>query len=263
MQMKLGNIYYVVSSTYQFRTTQYDMDEVGPSALDQILHKIAEHKEDIDRTVNHRFLELRQEFQGATSSVCKDIKKLKTDSTVTWKSEGNKQQFEHNSKVSDCITQAIWALENSKLDYCKELLLEAVETCNQRNKLVKLADQSSCGWSTVKNYVTNPLADDSDDEKRISKAESKAQREKKEKQKQKSKQKPLYNRSSSTFSNNPGYPFPPIGPTPFMFPGHMQPFRGTAPQFGPRVQGPCFHCGKAGHFRRNCPQQQNTQAGKQ
>ena len=27
MQLKLGNIYYLVSSTYQFRTKQYDMDE--------------------------------------------------------------------------------------------------------------------------------------------------------------------------------------------------------------------------------------------
>lgn len=42
-----------------------------------------------------------------------------------------------------------------------------------------MADASPCGWSTVKNYVTNPLADDSDDEKRMFKAENKAMKERK------------------------------------------------------------------------------------
>lgn len=50
-----------------------------------------------------------------------------------------------------------------------------------------MADASPCGWSTVKNYITNPLADDSDDEKRMFKAENKAIKEKKEKEKQKEK----------------------------------------------------------------------------
>lgn len=73
------------------------------------------------------------------------------------------------------------------------------------------------GWSTVKHYILNPLADDSDDEKRIDTAENKALKENKEKEKQKEKQK-----SRNNFSTNVrGY-------ASFNFPYPRQPFRGPA-----------------------------------
>lgn len=113
-----------------------------------------------------------------------------------------------------------------------------------------MADTSPGGWSTVKNYISNPLADDSDDEKRINKAENKALRERKEKKKQKEKQK-----SRTIFSTNVrGY-------APFNFPFPRQPFRGPAPfQFGsPGMSGPrfpigCFHCRKPNHQKKDCPE---------
>ena len=36
-----------------------------------------------------------------------------------------------------------------------------------RQKLIKMADASELGWRVVNEYVSNPLASDSDDEKRI------------------------------------------------------------------------------------------------
>ena len=46
----------------------------------------------------------------------------------------------------------------------------------QRQKLIKMADASELGWLVVNEYVTNPLASDSEDEKRIYKAEARATR---------------------------------------------------------------------------------------
>ena len=43
-----------------------------------------------------------------------------------------------------------------------------------------MADSSACGWNTVKNYISHPHADDSDDEKCINKVETKVRREKNE-----------------------------------------------------------------------------------
>lgn len=42
-------------------------------------------------------------------------------------------------------------------------------------------------WSIVINYISNPLVEDSDDEKRINKAENKALKKKKEKESRKEK----------------------------------------------------------------------------
>lgn len=53
----------------------------------------------------------------------------------------------------------------------------------QNRKLINIADTSKEGWDTVKDYVANPLVDDSEDDKIISRAESRAVKKIKEKQK--------------------------------------------------------------------------------
>ena len=47
---------------------------------------------------------------------------------------------------------------------------------SERQKLIKLADRSECGWATVSAYVTDDLADTPEDERRISKAEKSAKK---------------------------------------------------------------------------------------
>ncbi|XP_052251470.1 uncharacterized protein LOC127858378 [Dreissena polymorpha] len=43
-----------------------------------------------------------------------------------------------------------------------------------RQKLILMADTSELGWRVVNEYATNPIASDSEDEKRIQKAEARA-----------------------------------------------------------------------------------------
>ena len=47
---------------------------------------------------------------------------------------------------------------------------------SERQKLIKLADRSECGWATVSAYVTDDLADTPEDERRICKAEKSAKK---------------------------------------------------------------------------------------
>ena len=50
------------------------------------------------------------------------------------------------------------------------------ELVSERIKAVKLADKSEFGWATVNEYLSDELASDSDDEKRIYRAERRAER---------------------------------------------------------------------------------------
>jgi hypothetical protein len=47
---------------------------------------------------------------------------------------------------------------------------------NYRQKIIKIADSSDLGWRVVQEYEANPLEDDSDDEKKLFKAEARAER---------------------------------------------------------------------------------------
>lgn len=56
------------------------------------------------------------------------------------------------------------------------MLLKVNNLIQQRQKLLKLADSSELGWKVVKEYQSNPLASDSEDEKKMYKAELRAER---------------------------------------------------------------------------------------
>jgi len=51
-----------------------------------------------------------------------------------------------------------------------------------RQKIIKLADKSEAGWLAVKEYEAEELASDSDDKKRIRKAQERALKKKEKKQ---------------------------------------------------------------------------------
>ncbi|CAG2197541.1 unnamed protein product [Mytilus edulis] len=206
--------------------------------------------------------DLRQEVHGATVSVASQVKKLKTESQYNWKYEGNKVQFLLNTEFLEDLTQSIWAIDNSKVDYARDTIKEVIDKIKRRNKLIKIADSSEGGWETVRQYETNPVASDSDDESKINKAENKALRKRNSKGK-KAAAKPNFNYESSA-------------PSQFnaTFPAKNQPFRdpqswyngqalyhGQASQASTsgnhrgnqQRQGACYGCGSFQHWRNQCP----------
>ena len=52
----------------------------------------------------------------------------------------------------------------------KEKLAEGTSLLNYRQKIIKIVDSSDLGWRVVQEYEANPLADDSEDEKKLLKA---------------------------------------------------------------------------------------------
>ena len=103
--------------------------------------------------------------------------------------------------------------------------MEAGETLLiNRQKMIKLANCSELGWSVVEEYEADELADNSEDEKRIARAEKEAERKAVKRKKK--------------IANGQSFE-------------ERQPKRSgqhSTPRFGP-----CFGCGEVGYIRKFCP----------
>ena len=101
--------------------------------------------------------------------------KLKTVSNakLTWKREGHKRQYNFNQSILDLLDKA--ERKNQSPEVQQELT-NIKSLLDHRQKLIRLADTSPSGWATVEEYENNELASDSDDDKKITRAEERAAR---------------------------------------------------------------------------------------
>lgn len=225
------------------------------TTLRDILHTVTEQKAEFRQYVDEH---IDNFVSQAKHSVASEVKKLKAERDITWRREGNKIQFSFNADLLDVVTQTKWAIDNKKEEYASELLLDIEKKLSQRNKLIKLADSSEGGWETVRQYEAHPIASDSDDDTRITRAETRALRKRKRTQDK-------FKKSTRFASGNPnpgfgiGAPFGMYAGTPFAsFTGNMAgggPLHGPRQRFRPPNQpgGSCFSCGAFNHYRRDCP----------
>ncbi|XP_041480436.1 uncharacterized protein LOC121427925 [Lytechinus variegatus] len=112
------------------------------------------------------------------------VKRAKTNSK-TLKKKGCQRQFDHNEDVRGKIEEATKSIDNGKFQRAKDILSEGIELIDKRQKILKIAD--SHGWDTVNCYISDDLASDSEDDKRLSKAVREAGYKRREKERQRSK----------------------------------------------------------------------------
>ena len=116
-------------------------------------------------------------FVTLTSNVTQDttervLKRLKY-STYDFKFKGNKDQFNFNRELEliDSLQEAVVA---PQVDTLLKVVHSTIDSLKSRNKLIKLADNSEAGWDLVAEYKANENAANSDDDKRIRRAEKRA-----------------------------------------------------------------------------------------
>ena len=176
--------------------------------------------------------------------------------SYTFKRKGNELQFQFNDRVADKVAAAAVAIGKAEpasgsskalLDRAEKELKEGMNLLIHRQKVIKLADRSEAGWTVVEEYEGDDLADDSEDERRMEKAEGKA--EKKLAKKRKIKE---LRAKEERGAKSPGA-FPLQRP----FPGKgMEAAKGPSAPTRPTPRFPsrtCFECGESGHWRRECP----------
>ena len=65
-------------------------------------------------------------------------------------------------------------MNNDDTSKANDLCDDLTAKLKRQNKLIKMADRSVLSWDTVAEYEADPIASDSDDEKKIRKVENRA-----------------------------------------------------------------------------------------
>jgi hypothetical protein len=127
-----------------------DENEFEPAddvSLKTVLDAVNRQSKNIEAIVeakaNEKIGVLRDEIHGTTQSMKSHVKKLKSDAQYKWRSEGNTIQFNSNTENMEDLTQSLWAIDNAKIDYARDLIIACIERLKHRNKLIKIADTSN------------------------------------------------------------------------------------------------------------------------
>lgn len=193
--------------------------------------------------------ENRKQLSELRSEV-RSLKRKRDDTdkekSFEWKQKGNRKQYEFNRSVEEHFQDI--AVSKTLLE-ARTSAEKGLCLITERNKLVKIADKH--GWDTVNQYVTDPLAKDDADDKRLRKAikdaeksREKAKKEKEAKSRRTSRARAFSSGASSAFSSTR------LGPPPATSTDSSRiVIAATDKKFS---QAKCYRCGKPGHFSRDC-----------
>ena len=241
--------------------------------LDELIAEVRDSR----RTMENQIKGIQDELKKSKEEVAESVaKKVKRSMPPEFKRKGNEKQFKFNEEVAEKIQEAATELQSvvvpaeaeavnvpvRVLEKAKKAITEGMSSIQDRQKLIRIADRSDFGWDVVQEYQADELAADSDDEKKLSKAEKAAE------QKSQKRKRGAASGKKTGFGPQAQSPRsewwktrvgPPMAVSPFpQFPpvqwhgGRSFTPTSSIPRSG-RVLGPCFACNEFGHLRANCP----------
>ena len=93
--------------------------------------------------------------------------------TIRWKSKINESNFKFARQMNDILKKSDRAIAEKRLDRAAELSDKGKRLSKERMKVLRLAEKE--GWDTALEYLSDDLAEDETDRKRMRKAKKVAQ----------------------------------------------------------------------------------------
>ena len=113
---------------------------------------------------NSNFSDIQQQF----SKVYEKLAKItKTDSKYKSRYKSNQIQFDFNESICDKVDNIVKLIKNGSQKRASKLAKSIKEDTERRNELLKVGDKSIAGWGTVEEYLSDDLASDSEDDRKI------------------------------------------------------------------------------------------------
>ena len=157
---------------------------ISPSITRLIKASVAESigalTDGVTQVIEDRLGGFAKRFSGENSSTVEQAVKKARRESYTCRRKGNQQQLDHAVPVLDKFDETSDALKAKSYNKVKAPLDSGTEVVSKRIKVIKMADKSDFGWSTVNKYLSDELASNSDDKKRMYRAERRAERKTKE-----------------------------------------------------------------------------------
>ena len=150
-------------------------------------------KLEFQNMLDEKFNSFKQQNEQTQAS----LRKLSSQPSFKWKKAGNEDQFIFTKEIEVTLDDMADGIQEDDVDKVQRNLEKCKKLVAERQKMIKIADQSPNGWTTVAIYQRNDLAENSDDEKRINRAENAAERKNKAAKKKKSERYQPYDASKS------------------------------------------------------------------